>query len=228
MENPANNKKSNVLKGVVVTALGGALILGGAATYAGWSDSATFEDQTVTAGSLQVAAQATQITDTTNGEVDPIDDLSNWTAVPGDSVEIVMPMDVALVGDNLTATLDTSALEAEFVGSSADHVDLGISFTDNSGNVIPANGTGEHEFVFTANSEDSNANQDPTAISAGGDLDGDVELTATVTVEFSPDTPESALQEQTLATIQDATVDLAQQIEGAANDDGGEEEVPEG
>lgn len=221
MENPANNKKKNILKGVTVTAAG-AVLLGGLATYAGWSDSSTFTPQTVTAGNLQVEAlnNQTLITDLTT---DTTIDLSSWTASPGDSVLIDMPMDIALQGDNLVASLDTSALEADLGPNAADYVTTDLQIVaENREALTPVDGE-ENTFLIRSDENDNADAADANSINAGIELDQDVDARAMLTVSFSADTPNTWLTTETLASLTEGTVDLAQQLEDSA----GGEEVPE-
>jgi alternate signal-mediated exported protein len=113
-------RRSRRLKGLVAGAAGIALLLGGS-TFAMWSDSDTDTagtikhgtldvtgNGTVTAYDLRVAGAAKAVT---KENVTKIADLGKYLAVPGDQIEVGMPVTVTATGDNMefNMTLAVSA-----------------------------------------------------------------------------------------------------------------------
>src|SRR5699024_7667658 len=99
------------LTGVVAGAAGAALLLSGA-TYALWTDNATVEGGTITAGNLDVAVlpPADQQSTWHDVSADRTDsphaiDLSTFRIVPGDTITGTFGIDVGLEGDNMLANL---------------------------------------------------------------------------------------------------------------------------
>lgn len=101
-------KKINTTpKIVVASALGIALLLGGS-TYALWSANAPVQSAaTITSGDLQVSSATAQTwTDISNAS-NPvtIPDLSNFLLSPGDTIQLKQDLNVIVVGNNISGTL---------------------------------------------------------------------------------------------------------------------------
>ena len=97
---------NKLLKGAIAGAAGVALLLGGAGTFAMWTDSATVDGGTIVAGNLDVT------TDMSSGgwsDADGSIDLTTFVAVPGDVLTYTKDVEVTATGDNLVATLALGA-----------------------------------------------------------------------------------------------------------------------
>lgn len=214
MENA--NKKNNVLKGVGVAAAG-AVLLGGLATYASWSDSTLVEGGTIQSGQLAVEHTDTKVQDTSpaRGGVAHDIDLATWKAVPGDQVTLTVGLDIAVEGDNILAALDASALEASIPQGAEDYVSYTIELQEPGGTAI-ASGD-EVDWLTIEAPRDGQGDEDATYdadIVSDANLDGEADVNAVITVDFDPDTPEQVLQSTNLATISDGPVTLEQVIGG--------------
>ncbi|SNT01684.1 alternate-type signal peptide domain-containing protein [Rhodococcoides kyotonense] len=99
-------------KGAIAAAAAGVLLLGGAGSYALWSDSQTAPGGTVTAGELRLVpvntGQWTEVSTTGSVAPGPIADISAFKMVPGDVLEYDASYTVAASGNNLTATISAS------------------------------------------------------------------------------------------------------------------------
>jgi alternate signal-mediated exported protein len=91
-------------KASVAGAVGIALLLGGAGSFALWNDSATVDAGSINAGSLALSAQTDGAwKNITPGHVGAID--SSFRMVPGDTVQYTQSLTITGVGDDLSATL---------------------------------------------------------------------------------------------------------------------------
>jgi alternate signal-mediated exported protein len=111
---------NNRTKGVIAGIAGLALLTGGT-TFAVWTASASTAGAVITNGNLAIAAPGSVAwydtsadrTDATAANKNPISganahaiaNVGNWRMVPGDTVEGNFPLEVAMSGDNLVATL---------------------------------------------------------------------------------------------------------------------------
>ncbi|MDR2381262.1 MAG: alternate-type signal peptide domain-containing protein, partial [Bifidobacteriaceae bacterium] len=116
--NPRNEgeRRSRRFKGLVAGAAGVALLLGGS-TFALWHDSisASFDDVkhgTLTIAASQVGAKAYDARNT-QAESDALANenakeitLSSFLAVPGDKLELDVPVEISASGDNMKYDLD--------------------------------------------------------------------------------------------------------------------------
>ncbi|WP_458116767.1 alternate-type signal peptide domain-containing protein [Arthrobacter sp. D2-10] len=123
---------NKVTKGTLAAAAAGALLLGGAGTYATWSDNATLNAGNVDTGSLTMEATTEGWTyDDINVVTDPVI-VTNPVIVPGDELTAVYKVSVDTTGDNIEADLQlvggTAALpagvEVEYVVTTAETEDL--------------------------------------------------------------------------------------------------------
>ncbi|MDR1187567.1 MAG: alternate-type signal peptide domain-containing protein [Bifidobacteriaceae bacterium] len=151
--NPATERerRSRRFKGLVAGAAGIALLLGGA-TFAMWSDSEEADVAKVQHGTLDVVENDVsgvydlrRDANSEDGEETgslavkdavEIPDLANFPAVPGDKIEIVLPVKVDAVGDNMNYELTLHS-----VTPFADlHWTAWVNLYDMSGNVARAYG----------------------------------------------------------------------------------------
>jgi alternate signal-mediated exported protein len=95
------------VKGAIALGVAGLLLLGGAGTYALWSDSVDLAGGTINSGQLEFVNTTTgewrDISDGTPG--DPITDISGFRIVPGDVLTYSLSTTLRASGDNLEATL---------------------------------------------------------------------------------------------------------------------------
>lgn len=117
-KNAGRRKKLGKLgQGALVLALAGAAVGGG--TYATWSQSATASAGTITSGRLaattgtitnwdvsQDRSDATATAPVTGLKAHSISNLTTYKVVPGDTVQVNIPLNLALEGDNLVANLN--------------------------------------------------------------------------------------------------------------------------
>ena len=108
-----NNKTKGVIAGIA-----GLALLGGGATFATWSDSATLGGATITNGNLDVTATGSMawsdVSSDTVGAPVAIPNIADWRMVPGDTLEGSQSLTVDVEGDNLVANLlvETTAVTA--------------------------------------------------------------------------------------------------------------------
>jgi len=99
---------NKLLKGSIAGAVGVALLLGGAGTFASWNSSGSITSAVIKAGTLTVSDSGIGGTwrnlsaATGTPTISPI---SAFRIVPGDSISYTKTMNIAATGDNLTATL---------------------------------------------------------------------------------------------------------------------------
>ena len=92
-------------KASVAGAVGIALLLGGAGSFALWNDSATVNAGTINAGSLSLSAVTAGVwTNTTVGHTGVINP-ATFHIVPGDTLQYKRTLTVTGVGNDLSATL---------------------------------------------------------------------------------------------------------------------------
>jgi spore coat-associated protein N len=94
------------LKGAIALGAAGLLLLGGAGTYALWSDSVTLDGGTINAGQLDLAVTtAGAWADVSTGTPVAID-IDDFLIVPGDVLTYSLSATLQAEGDNLEATLE--------------------------------------------------------------------------------------------------------------------------
>ena len=94
------------LKGAIALGAAGLLLLGGAGTYALWSDSVDLEGGTINSGQLEfVDTTAGAWADASTGTPVPIADITTFLIVPGDVLTYSLSTTLRAQGDNLEATL---------------------------------------------------------------------------------------------------------------------------
>lgn len=108
-------KNRKAFRAFIAGAAGIALLAGGT-TFALWTEAATVNGGSVTAGSFDFATSGTaQWTDTKNAKV-ITKDVNNklvFLAVPGDVIKLVQPSTIKATGDNLKAQLTAISAAAQ-------------------------------------------------------------------------------------------------------------------
>lgn len=94
-------KVNKLTKGALAMVVGTALLLGGAGTFAYWSESVQVGGGTITAGDLNLETKGTGTWTDHTGTVIP--DITKYKMVPGDSLTYTQELDVTLVGDKIAA-----------------------------------------------------------------------------------------------------------------------------
>lgn len=98
---------NKLLKGSIAGAVGVALLLGGAGTFASWNSSGSITSAVIKAGTLTVSDSGIAGTwkNLSATGTPTISTISAFRIVPGDSISYTKTMNIAATGDNLTATL---------------------------------------------------------------------------------------------------------------------------
>lgn len=95
-------------KGVVAGALGIGLLAGGT-TFALWSDDATIDGGTITAGTLDLSTTGDRTWHDVSGgaapSADNVIDPANFLIVPGDTIQLTDHLKIETKGDNIKAKL---------------------------------------------------------------------------------------------------------------------------
>lgn len=131
MSNTTRTNQPNVsrtTKGVVAGALGIGLLAGGT-TFALWSDEATIDGGTITAGTLDLSAGGDRTWHDVSGDVAPsadnVIDPANFLIVPGDTIQLTDHLTIETSGDNIKAKLSvvSEGLTGELAeaGATADY-----------------------------------------------------------------------------------------------------------
>ena len=180
-------------------------------TYALWSQSATGSGGTITAGRLAVAQNAQAIYDVSQDRTDgtatapvtnlkghTITSLATYRTVPGDSIQVNIPVDLALEGDNLAAdlTVDTAAATGTLTGVDGVTVTYDVYNTINAASPVKLNSSpialgADTPFQFQATSVgQGGANPTPAAggtvpIVLPSTTGGAAEMTVVVTAKFN-------------------------------------------
>lgn len=128
-------------KGAIAVAAAGVLLLGGAGSYALWSDSQTAPGGTVTAGELKLVpvnvGSWTEISTTGSVAPGPIANISTFKMVPGDILEYNATYTIAASGNNLKATI--SADQGSIVRTGITEADTPVAVTSTVGGTAIAN-----------------------------------------------------------------------------------------
>ena len=112
----------SVLKGALAVATGTALLVGGFGSFALWSEQDPLPSAPITAGELSLTTQAESWVDQSPDAADTTWDPALDELVPGDTVELTVPLTVTAVGKNLAGTIELD--RAGF-----DVADFGPNFT---------------------------------------------------------------------------------------------------
>jgi alternate signal-mediated exported protein len=133
---------NKLLKGSLAGAVGVALLLGGAGTFASWNSSASLQAGTIQAGTLTVTEPSTAAPGSwykgvaTSGATV---DLTTFKAVPGDVLTFVKTMTIVATGTNLSANLTLDPTTIAPTGSA--DVDLALANILKKNAVLTATGT---------------------------------------------------------------------------------------
>ena len=96
---------NKLTRGAIAAGVGVVLLLGGAGTFALWSDTATLSGSTITAGELKFGTVGSpQWTNVTNGGNTAIADISTFRIVPGNSVRLTQTVQITATGTSNTAS----------------------------------------------------------------------------------------------------------------------------
>lgn len=159
---------NKLLKGAIAGAIGIALLIGGAGTFALWNSSISVAGGTIVAGNLLVADGAAGVW-TVNGGTTPIS-LSSFKASPGDVLKYTKTVNITASGDNLVATLGLGAasITPNTAGNAAD---IALANYLNANTVVAATGA-----AITGSGLSYTVTPGTTGVSASA-----VTLTATIT-----------------------------------------------
>jgi alternate signal-mediated exported protein len=139
-ETTVDKRSNRRIKGLIAGAAGVALLLGGS-TFALWSANGTAGGGTITAGNLDLTAEAAAFHDISSDRTDtdgatntavgvpghPIGDstaLGSYRIVPGDTIAGVYEYEITLLGDNLVADLNL----AFATGGTSTLANLGLTY----------------------------------------------------------------------------------------------------
>ncbi|MEC5152074.1 alternate-type signal peptide domain-containing protein [Cryobacterium sp. GrIS_2_6] len=135
---------NKLLKGSIAGAVGVALLLGGAGTFASWNSTATAGGAaTIAAGTLSVTEPSPAAPGTWTSTVGaalpvPITNIAAYKAVPGDVLTYTKVLNISATGDNLKATLSLSGA-AITVPANATTADKALLTTLSASAVLTAN-----------------------------------------------------------------------------------------
>ena len=135
-----------LVKGAIATAVGSALLMGGAGTFAYWNDSVGITGGTIVAGNLAVAdATPTDgvwtVQKDGTGTATTVPNIASFVASPGDKFTYTKTVKITATGNNLVATLAlTPGSIVAATPASAANTALASYLTSTS--TIAATGTG--------------------------------------------------------------------------------------
>jgi alternate signal-mediated exported protein len=101
---------NKLVKGAVATAVGAALLMGGAGTFAYWNDSVGITGGTIVAGNLSVVDATPSdgvwtVQKDGTGTATTVPSIASFVASPGDKFTYVKTVKINATGNNLVATL---------------------------------------------------------------------------------------------------------------------------
>jgi spore coat-associated protein N len=170
-------------KGAIAAGAAGILLLGGAGTFALWSDTDNVNAGTVSTGVLNLTLDSADNakwteTATPNTEIN----LATFEIVPGDSLTYTTTVSVTATGDNLTGELEIaeSSFDTAFGALAGSYVTATVAHTAVNGTGIAVDETNENLMTFS---------ESATAYT----------FDVTITLEFDTDTPNLADQNLDLA-----------------------------
>lgn len=125
-------------KGAIAGAVGIALLLGGAGSFALWNGSATAAAGTVQSGTMTIVPNGTGTWTASHGGSASAITISTFRAVPGDVLTFTQKVDISATGDNLSAllTVDPTSIKA---GTGTASTQLAAALT--SGMTVGISGT---------------------------------------------------------------------------------------
>jgi spore coat-associated protein N len=122
------------LQGAIALGAAGLLLLGGAGTYALWSDSVPLGGGTINAGQLDLAVTTPGTwADVSTGTPVTIPDISSFPVVPGDVLTYSLSATLVAEGENLEATI--AADPTSITGDADLRTDMAITTAISSGGV---------------------------------------------------------------------------------------------
>ena len=168
-------------KGLIVSGLGVALLLGTGGSLALWNVTTSSNAGSIVTGDLNLAVidsgKVWEIKDTA-GDWQQISDISTFTMVPGDVVRLTQPLDVTLTGTNMKADLTVDTSNA--IKTAEGDIDPGTYLT-----VTTGWGTAPSGEALPTQVDDTNVWQFGGPLSAGK-----ATFTQQVTFSFSATTPD--------------------------------------
>jgi spore coat-associated protein N len=105
-------------KGAIAAGAAGILLLGGAGTFAVWSDSNTIDPADISTGVLTLVVEEGTWDDATVGSTGDIANIADFEIVPGDTITYTTVVTVNAEGDNLSGTLTVD--DSELAATSTD------------------------------------------------------------------------------------------------------------
>ena len=107
-------------KGAIATAAGIVLLLGGAGTFALWSDNVGITGGTITSGDLDVALSGSAVwVDISDADPTPETiNINTFKIVPGDELQLTQDLAVQASGNNIKAELSYDSVVLSAYGSS--------------------------------------------------------------------------------------------------------------
>lgn len=121
--------------GAIATGAAVLLLLGGAGTFALWSDSTQFDGSSIQAGELFFGAEGTgEWTNVTNGGDDPID-INTFLMVPGNTLQFEQTVEITATGNDLIAELTYDAGSITIDPELEDWITITLGASSTSGNV---------------------------------------------------------------------------------------------
>lgn len=158
-------------KGSLAAGAGLVLLLGGAGTLAYWNDSAEITGGTINAGTLDLTAVGGQWTQGAT----QIDDIAQWSMVPGDELSYTADLALVAQGDNIQGTIVLDESFVEITGG-ADQID--VSFDVAEGTTLPDGIEYQDEtFTFSGPAGES-AYEIPVQVTVSFPFDEDAEQNA--------------------------------------------------
>ena len=134
-------------KGALAAAAAGTLLVGGAGTYAFWTDSTNVSGATFTSGHLKLTDSTCESADWTIDTTDAVVD-ANTRIVPGDTLTKVCTFKINTAGDHIKVNLDTDTPDWNASSDSAltDELTIGATFKEgatviNDGDPVTPNST---------------------------------------------------------------------------------------
>lgn len=134
---------NKMAKGTLAIGLGVALLLGGGGTLAVWNASVDTPAGAIVSGDLQLTAG----TGTWTNAVGTVVQLDTYKVVPGDELRFTQPVNVALDGDLMSASLTLT----NSLASSASYLQVGTAtLKDQGGTIVTAPLNANSDGVYTA------------------------------------------------------------------------------
>jgi alternate signal-mediated exported protein len=129
-------------KGAIAAGAAGILLLGGAGTFAVWSDTGSIDPASISTGVLRLGLGTGTWYDATPGTTGTIGNITNFDIVPGDTITYTVPVTITAEGDNLHGkfTIDKTTFEAA-AATAAPYLDVTVASNAGSVSGLAVNGT---------------------------------------------------------------------------------------